>query len=139
MSRELVLLRLEGKRAGVQVAGRIDGPRQNSTVHVLLERDDSKRWQQYLSTSTAVTDAKFHIPVHRPGLYWIIATEETDWSYRRGACLLKVDDLGNYSLRPVPDTKVGRKWGGPTATHACKNDIVPLTVYRGKKTFRIQK
>lgn len=123
----------------LKIAGRVDRPRPDSTVQVLLERDDSKRWQQYLDSSALVIDAAFQIPVQRPGLYWLIATEETDWSYRRGACLVEVRKSGDYSLKAVPDTKVGRKWGGPKATGACQRGVVPLTLYRSKRSAPIQK
>jgi hypothetical protein len=116
----------------IQLTGRVDHPRPNSTVQVLLERDNSRRWQQYLDGTGVVVDGGFQIAIQRPGVYWLIASEETNWSYRRGACLVEVKEGGEYALKSVPDTAVGRKWGGSQATSSCGRGVVPLTVYRSK-------
>ena len=120
----------------IRVSARVAKPRPDSTLKVLLERDDSRRWQQYLDGVGVAQDGEFQIAIQRPGLYWLLATEETDWSYRRGACLLEVRAKGDYSLRPLPGSPVGNKWGGKRATSICKQGIVPLAVFRGKPVRR---
>ena len=120
----------------VRIAAQVKEPRPNATVQVFLEKDGGGHWQQYLASAAVSENGGFEIPADAPGLYWIIASEETDWSYRRGACLVEVNPSGAYRVKPVPNTKTGRKWGGPQSTAMCKRSVVPLTVYRSKPSTR---
>lgn len=116
----------------VRIDANIKSPRPDATLKVFVERDDSNRFQQYLQGASPDSQGRFHVTIQRPGLYWLVASEETQWSYRRGACLLDVDENGKATLKPVPPIRVGRKWGGPEGTQSCRKGNVPLSVYRGK-------
>lgn len=120
----------------VRIAARVETPRPNATVQVLLERDGSGRWQQYLTSASVATNGSFEIPVQRAGLYWLVASEETDWSYRRGACLIEIGTAGGYTWKAVPNTKTGRKWGGRQATAPCQRGVIPFTIYHSKRSSR---
>jgi len=123
----------------VRVRAQVGQARAASSVQVLVEEDKSTRWQQFLEAAAVNGTGQFEVRLSGPGDYWLLATEETDWSYRRGACLVTVEATGAYTLRPVPATKTGRKWGGPRATASCLKGVVPLAVYRSKPAHRKRK
>lgn len=119
-------------RFPIEVRAQIVGQEKGQPVLVLLERDESRREQHYLSYAFSDAGGMFRLRIERAGTYWISAYASPNRGTARGACLLVVADNGMVAFAPPPDTKTGRRWASRHNTECIsgKIQLVPRTGYK---------
>ncbi len=119
----------------VIVKGKVtDSERHPVVAQVLLERDVSQSWQQFLDGTESASDGNFTLTIQRPGTYWLLAARGKGRAIRRGACLVDVRADGSFAMKALPETKAGRFWNG-LASDKC--DQGQLRIGRSERPAQI--
>jgi hypothetical protein len=121
----------------VRIGAKILNPQ--APAHVYLERDDSRRWQQYLDSTVTAADGAFNLEIQRPGLYWVVAQQGDGKTMLNGACLVEVNETGNATWRATPPGWPGEKYGGKL-TKICTTGFIDLVPkYQRRKLVRAKR
>jgi hypothetical protein len=125
----LVLTTVAARQAAIRfpvyVTAVVEDAKSGIDSQVLLERDVSAVWQQYLDAARPDSDGSVTFRIRKPGLYWLLATDRTKDGARRGACLLHVSGEGTTKFMPLPRSKQGHQWGG-AASQVCGDGVIRM-------------
>lgn len=105
-------------------------------ARIYLERDDSRRWQQYLDSTVSAAGGKFTLRVYQPGLYWVLAQLGDGKEMKDGACLVAVRNDGSAEWRRTPPGWPGRKWGGDVTKICSTGSLQLVPRYRHPRHIR---